>query len=127
MPRILVVDDESANRVTLERILKREGWEVLQAAEGRSALDLLRSEGVDVVVTDLKMPGMSGLELLRASKSLVPDVEVLLMTAYGTVETAVDAIKEGAYDFVTKPLRRMELVRTIRKALEKQFGAELRS
>jgi two-component system, NtrC family, response regulator HydG len=120
MPRILVVDDERANRVTLERILKREGWDVLQAEDGRIALDTLRAEGVDVVVTDLKMPGMSGLELLRASKALVPDVEVLLMTAYGTVETAVDAMKEGAYDFVTKPLRRMELVRTIRKALEKR-------
>jgi len=120
MPRILVVDDEQANRVTLERILKREGWEVLQASEGRAAMDLLRTESIDVLITDLKMPGMSGLELLRAIKALKPDIEVLLMTAYGTVETAVDAMKEGAYDFVTKPLRRMELVRTIRKALEKR-------
>ncbi len=78
-------------------------------------MDLVRSESVDVLITDLKMPGMSGLELLRAVKALKPDIEVLLMTAYGTVETAVDAMKDGAYDFVTKPLRRMELVRTIRK------------
>ncbi len=120
MPRILVVDDEQANRVTLERILRREGWDVLQAPDGRQALDTLRAQGADVVITDLKMPGMSGLELLRAIKALSPDIEVLLMTAYGTVETAVDAMKEGAYDFVTKPLRRMELVRTIRKALEKR-------
>ncbi len=83
-------------------------------------MDLVRSESVDVLITDLKMPGMSGLELLRAVKALKPDIEVLLMTAYGTVETAVDAMKDGAYDFVTKPLRRMELVRTIRKALEKR-------
>jgi two-component system response regulator HydG len=120
MPRILVVDDEQPNRITLERILKREGWEVAHAPEGRTALEWLRAHGADVVVTDLKMPGMSGLELLRAIKALTPDVEVLVMTAYGSVETAVEAMKEGAYDFVTKPLRRMELVRTIKKALEKR-------
>jgi two-component system response regulator HydG len=120
MPKILVVDDEAANRITLERILKREGWVVAQAPDGRSGLELLRSEGADVVLTDLKMPGMSGLELLRASKAVAPDVEVIVMTAYGTVETAVEAMKEGAYDYVTKPLRRMELVSSMRKALEKR-------
>ncbi|MED5374110.1 MAG: sigma-54 dependent transcriptional regulator [Myxococcota bacterium] len=120
MPRILVVDDEEANRVTLERILRREGWEVLQAPEGRSALELLRSEGADAVVSDLKMPGMSGLELLRATREVAPEVQFVLMTAYGTVETAVEAMKDGAYDFVTKPLKRRELVHTLRKALEKR-------
>mgnify|MGYP002629609924 CR=1 FL=1 len=120
MPKILVVDDEAANRITLERILKREGWVVAQAPDGRQGLELLRSEGADVVLTDLKMPGMSGLELLRASKAVAPDVEVIVMTAYGTVETAVEAMKEGAYDYVTKPLRRMELVSSMRKALEKR-------
>lgn len=120
MPRILVVDDEASNRVTLERILLRESWEVLHAPDGRAALELLRSQGADVVITDMKMPGMSGLELLRAVKALAPDVEVVVMTAFGTVETAVDAMKDGAYDYVTKPLRRMELVGSIRKALEKR-------
>ncbi|MCB9759592.1 MAG: sigma-54-dependent Fis family transcriptional regulator [Alphaproteobacteria bacterium] len=120
MPRILVVDDEAANRVTLERILRREGWEVAHAPDGRSGLERLRTDGADVVITDLKMPGMSGLELLRAIKAVAPDVEVLVMTAYGTVETAVEAMKEGAYDYVTKPLRRMELVGSIGKALEKR-------
>ncbi len=120
MARILVVDDERANRVTLERILVREGWEVEHAADGRAGLERVRDEAappVDVVLTDLKMPGMSGLELLRAIKAVAPAVEVALMTAYGTVETAVEAMKEGAYDFITKPLRRHELVRTVRKAL----------
>ncbi len=120
MPSILVVDDQEPNRVTLERILRREGWSVRHAADGRSALEILRAGGVDVVVTDLKMPGMSGLELLRASKAIQPDVEVILMTAYGTVETAVEAMKEGAYDYVAKPLKRAELVRVLRKALEKR-------
>ncbi|MCP4810628.1 MAG: sigma-54-dependent Fis family transcriptional regulator [Proteobacteria bacterium] len=120
MPTILVVDDEEANRVTLDRILRREGWTVLQAPDGRSGLEVLREKAPDVVVTDLKMPGMSGLELLRAAKAVAPDVEVLVMTAYGTVETAVEAMKDGAYDFVTKPLKRHELVSSIRKALEKR-------
>jgi len=115
--RILVVDDERANRVTLERILTREGWEVVHAEDGRVALERVRADVFDVVLTDLKMPGMSGLELLRAIKSVAPTVEVAMMTAYGTVENAVEAMKEGAYDFISKPLKRHELVRTIRKAL----------
>ncbi len=120
MPFILVVDDQEANRVTLERILKREGWEVAQAQDGRTALEQVRQCQPDVVVTDLKMPGMDGLELLRAIKSISPEVEVLMMTAYATVETAVDAMKEGAWDYVTKPLRRTELVSGITKALERR-------
>ena len=112
MPKILVVDDEAANRVTLERILRREGWEVVQAPDGRQALELVRTQGADVVVSDLNMPGMSGLELLRATREVSPDIEFVVMTAYGTVETAVEAMKDGAYDFVTKPLKRRELVNT---------------
>jgi two-component system response regulator HydG len=95
MPRILVVDDEPANRITLERILSREGLDVDYASDGRAALEVVREGGVDVVLTDLKMPGMSGLELLRAIHALAPDIEVALMTAYGTVETAVEAMKGG--------------------------------
>jgi two-component system response regulator HydG len=106
--------------VTLERILSREGWDVVHAEDGRKGLERLRDGGVGVIVTDLKMPGMSGLELLKAARALAPDVEVVVMTAYGTVETAVVAMKEGAYDYVTKPLRRSEIVATIRKAYEKR-------
>ncbi len=118
--RVLVVDDDEANRVTLERILSREGLDVVHAASGREGLEQLREAPVDLILTDLKMPGMSGIDLLKACKHLEPDLEVVVMTAYGTVETAVEAMKEGAYDFVSKPLRRMELVNTVRKALEKR-------
>jgi two-component system response regulator HydG len=118
-PSILVVDDDSSNRVTLERIFTREGYQVYHAANGRDALKHLRAEFIDLVVTDLKMPGMSGIDLLKATRTLHPDMEVVVMTAYGTVETAVEAMKEGAYDFVSKPLKRIELVTTVRKALEK--------
>jgi len=118
--RILVVDDAEANRVTIERILRREGFDVLHADSGRAAVDAMRATPVDVVLTDLKMPGMTGLELLRTVHALDSSVEVVVMTAYGTVETAVEAMKDGAYDFIAKPLKRAELIRTLRKALEKR-------
>ena len=120
---ILVVDDEPANRQVLARILTREGYAVEQADDGRQALDRLRTGGIELVLTDLKMPGMDGLELLQAVRALDQDVELIVMTAYGTVEAAVGAMKDGAYDFITKPLRRMELVTTVRKALEKRHLA----
>ena len=119
-PTLLVVDDDHANRVTLERLLTREGYRVLQAAHGREALELVRQERVDLVLTDLKMPGMTGLDVLKAIKALDSDIEVVVMTAYGTVETAVEAMKEGAYDFVSKPLKRVEIQKAVGKALERR-------
>jgi len=118
--QILVVDDEEANRVTLDRLLTREGYQVHQADHGKAALEILREASIDLVLTDLKMPGMSGLELLKAARTLDGDLQVVVMTAYGTVEAAVDAMKEGAYDFVTKPLKRLDLARCIAKALERR-------
>ncbi len=120
MPTVLVVDDEEPNRMALERIFVREGWEVRVAADGRTALEVLREGDVGVVLTDLKMPGMGGMELLRAARQVAPETQVIVVTAYGTVETAVEAMKEGAYDFVTKPLRRAEVVASVHKALERR-------
>ena len=119
--RILVVDDQQANLVTLERILTREGWIVDKARDGREALDLFRENGPSVIVTDLKMPGMTGLELLKAVRALSSNVEVILMTAFGTVDTAVDAMKYGAWDYVTKPLKRAEIVSSVKKALQRRL------
>ncbi len=119
MPAILIVDDEEANRLALERIFSREGFDVRVASDGRGALDILREGEVGVALSDLKMPGMTGLELLRAAKQVAPEVQFILVTAYGSVETAVEAMKEGAHDFVTKPLRREQVVLAVRKALEK--------
>ncbi len=118
--RILVVDDDESNRLTLDRILAREGYEVSQASAGREAMERFRAHPVDLVLTDLKMPGMTGIDLLKAVRTIDPDVEVLVMTAYGTVEAAVEAMKEGAYDFVSKPLKRLELLATVKKAVEKR-------
>jgi two-component system response regulator HydG len=117
---VLVVDDEAAIVESLTKIFRREGLTVLSATDGNAGLDLLRKHRVGVLLTDLMMPQTTGMDLLRAAKTIAPETEVVLMTAYGTVETAVDAMKEGAYDFVTKPLKRAHVVRIVRNALEKQ-------
>jgi len=117
---VLVVDDDHANLESVSRIFQREGLPALTATGGKEALELLRRPEVAVMVTDLMMPGMDGQELLRAARALRPDVEVVLMTAYGTVEAAVAAMKDGAYDFITKPLKRHSLVKAVSKALEKR-------
>ncbi len=119
-PTVLVVDDEPSNLTSIEKIFQKDGLRVKTAQSAREALEVLRQHRVDVVLTDLMMPAISGLELLKAIKQIAPDVEVVLMTAYGTVETAVQAMREGAYDFVEKPLRRMNIVKTARKAAERR-------
>jgi two-component system response regulator HydG len=115
-PTVLVVDDESSIVDALAKVLQKEGMDVRTAGSGREALDVLRQRPVKVMVTDLRMPGMTGQDLLRAAKAITPEVEVVVMTAYGTVETAVEAMKEGAYDFISKPLKRADVVATVRKA-----------
>src|SRR3954470_21912603 len=117
---LLVVDDEPGIVDSLHKIFERESLRVLTAGSGGEALEIIRREPVSVLITDLIMPGMSGIDLLKASRSLSPETETVLMTAYGTVENAVEAMKQGAYDFVTKPLKRAQIVRVVGKALEKR-------
>ncbi len=118
-PSVLVVDDEAENRLALGKIFEREGFRVLSADGGRAALDVVRQHRVHVVVTDLMMPQMSGLELMKALATVAPDAEIVMMTAYGTIETAVEAMRAGAYDFVEKPLKRVAIVKSVQKALER--------
>jgi two-component system response regulator HydG len=117
---ILVADDDPGLRESLERTLTREGYRVITASDGRAALERLQAGSIDLVLTDLKMPGLSGLDLLRAAKAMSPDIDVILLTAFGTVEEAVKAMKEGAYDFLSKPFRREQLLKLIDKALERR-------
>ncbi len=117
---VLVVDDEPGILDSLSRIFRREGLEVMTASDAAAGLEMLRKQRVSVLLTDLMMPRTTGMDLLKAAKTVAPETEVVLMTAYGTVETAVAAMKEGAYDFVTKPLKRAHVVRIVRNALEKQ-------
>jgi two-component system, NtrC family, response regulator HydG len=116
---VLVVDDDRANLESVCRVFQKEGLATLSANNGQEALDLLRNPEVGVLVTDLMMPGVDGQALLKASRAMRPDIEVVLMTAYATVETAVDAMRDGAYDFITKPLKRHSLVKAVSKAMEK--------
>ncbi len=117
---LLVVDDEASNLLSLEKIFQRENMRVFSAENAKSALEILRKHRIQVVLTDLMMPGVSGVELLRGVKEISPDTEVVLMTAYGNVETAVQAMRLGAFDFVEKPLKRMTIVKSIRMAAERQ-------
>ena len=117
---LLVADDDAAVRLSLERTLTREGYGVVLAPDGQAALDRLRQGGIDLLLSDLKMPGLTGLELLRLAKEVAPDVDVILLTAFGTVEEAVRAMKDGAIDFLTKPLQRAQLLRVVRQALERR-------
>ena len=104
MATVLIVDDELPHVTALAKAFRREGHEVLEAGNGREALELLRQTPVNLVITDLMMPEMDGLDVLKAVQTLFPDIEVILMTAIGTVEKAVEAMRLGAYDFVTKPV-----------------------
>src|SRR5436189_6059615 len=117
---LLIADDDPGLRESLERTLTREGYRVILASDGRGALERLQGGGIDLVVTDLKMPGLTGIEVLRAAKAIRPDVDVILLTAFGTVEEAVKAMKDGAYDFLTKPFRREQLLKLVDKALERR-------
>jgi len=120
IPTLLIVDDDDSNLESLQGVFAKEGYRILTANGGKAALETARKDRVDVVLTDLMMPDMDGLDLLRSVKTVSPDTEVILMTAYGTVERAVEAMKEGAYDFVTKPFKKIQIIKGVRRAMEKQ-------
>jgi DNA-binding NtrC family response regulator len=111
-PVIFIVDDEKNTREGLKKALESAGYRILLAADGEETLRIMKSERVDLLLTDLRMPGMDGLELLRKVIGIQPGVITILLTAYGTVETAVQAMKEGAYDYITKPINidRLEII-----------------
>src|SRR5437016_7294476 len=120
MSSILIVEDEPKMRRLLEISLGEEGHVVHTAAEAETGLKCLRKEAIDLVVTDLKLPGMNGLEFLQEAKRLDAGVPIVVMTAYGSVETAVDAMKAGASDYVLKPFTMAEMKLVIRKELDVQ-------
>src|SRR5437867_10634906 len=103
MSNLLIVDDELGMRQFLTHLFQRDGHSVRVADNGRKAMTLLREEPADLVITDVRMPDMSGIDLLRAARELLPGVEVVMMTAYANVNTASEAFLLGAYDFVQKP------------------------
>lgn len=118
METILIVDDEKNYLVILEALLAPEGYEIITEDNTVNALRLIREADLDLVITDMRMPGMNGMELLEEAKKIDPELPVIMMTAYGTIEKAVEAMKKRAYDYITKPFRNEELKLTVKKALE---------
>ncbi len=118
--RVLVVDDEKSMRDLLSITLEKEGYEVLTAAGGEAAIEALRRDATDAVITDLRMPKVDGLQVLRAAKEISPDVAVIVITAVASTETAVEAMKLGAYDYITKPFKLDEVSLIVRNALERK-------
>ncbi|RPJ08671.1 MAG: sigma-54-dependent Fis family transcriptional regulator, partial [Deltaproteobacteria bacterium] len=120
MEKILIVDDEPFICENLERILGEEHYHTVTAQDGGTALDFLREESIDLVFLDLKLPGISGLEVLKKIKELDPDLLVIVMTGYASVESAVEALKMGAYDYIKKPFKADVIKLIVRLALETQ-------
>lgn len=116
-PRILVVDDEESIREFLEIMLKKEGYEVTSAADGKQGLELIRKRSFDLVISDMQMPHMTGIELLKEAKAQYPELLFMMITAFGTTETAVEAMKLGAYDYILKPFKIDEVRINIANAL----------
>ena len=128
MERILIVDDEKLLRWSLRERLLKEGFEVLEADSGKAARSVIETGGADLVVLDYRLPDATGIELLNEIMAAMPEAPVIMMTAYSTVETAVEAMKIGAFDYINKPFDQEELVRTARKALEmSRLRREVRS
>jgi len=118
-PRVLVVDDEQSMRELLEIVLRREGYEVIVADNGRAALSVIERQPIDLLISDIKMPDMSGVDVLRAARGIDPDILAIMITAFASTETAVEALRLGADDYISKPFKVDELKLRVRKALER--------
>lgn len=118
MVKILIVDDDERTCKGLEEILIGEGYETTSAASGEAAVEKLATEDFDIVLTDLVMPGMGGMEVLKEAKRINPRAHVVMITAFATVESAVEAMKKGASDYVSKPFKLHEVQNTLRRILE---------
>jgi len=119
MPNILIIDDERSIRKTLTEILTYEGYKVDEAGDGEDGLKKFRDKGYDAVLCDIKMPKVDGLEFLEKAAEINPDVPVIMISGHGTIETAVEAVKKGAYDYIAKPPDLNRLLITLRNAIER--------
>ncbi|MFQ5640775.1 MAG: sigma-54-dependent transcriptional regulator, partial [bacterium] len=117
---ILIVDDETSVRDSLQKVLSKEGYVTKVASSGNEAMKIFSKRHIDIVLSDLMMQNGDGFELLRAIKQKYPHAEVILLTGYGTIEKAVEAMKEGAYDFITKPFKKAVILNAIERAIERQ-------
>ncbi len=119
-PRILIAEDEDTIRQVLEAALKREGYEITSTSDAEQAIDVLLRSSMDLIITDLHLPGASGIDLLKKARSISAEIPVIVMTAFGTIQSAVDAMRAGAYDYLTKPVHLYELQALVKRALQHQ-------
>lgn len=117
---ILIVDDEATQRKVLSGFLKKQGYKIFEASSGKQAIEIASNNLIDLILTDFKMPDITGLEVLKSVRSINPEVAVVIMTAFGTIESAVEAMREGAYDYLTKPINLDELEILINRIFEQQ-------
>ncbi|MCD6293679.1 MAG: response regulator [Deltaproteobacteria bacterium] len=118
--KMMLVDDEERFLSTTQKLLSRKGYDVLTASSGTEALDLLRTHNVHVVILDVKMPGMDGIETLNAIKRNYPLVEVIMLTGHGTIDSAVEGLKSGATDYLTKPTDVQDIIEKAEEAFGKR-------
>lgn len=117
--KVLIVEDDAATREKLAEIIKKEGFEVTTAGDGKEGLKTFKKDPADIVITDLKMPHIEGLEVMHATKRLSPNCEFIVVTAYGETDTAISALREGALDYLEKPLDLGQLMTALGRAKER--------
>jgi len=123
---ILVVDDEGPNRYSVKKTLEKVGYSVMAAASGEEALDMIKNEEFDVILTDIRMQGIDGVELLRRIKELTPDTIVILMTGFASLGTAVEALRLGAHDYLIKPSSSMDIRQSVSRGIDRSRGQKRR-
>src|SRR5437899_6769760 len=117
--RILIVDDEEVLREVLDAVLRREGFDIVMASSGEQALSVLDGDdNIDLVILDVMLPGISGIDTLRAMRIANPYLPVIVITAYSSIDGAIEAMKQGAFHYIPKPFKNVEVVITVNKALE---------
>jgi len=122
--RVLVVDDEQIARLTLERILQVGGYEVVTVGSGEEAIAELNAEHYDVMLLDLNLPGMSGLEVLSSSSSAIPELKVIVLTAFGSMDSAIKALRFRVHDYLVKPVKKEQVLESVKEALETRTQLE---
>ncbi len=118
--KIMLVDDEERFLKTTKKLIEKKGYDVLTALSGEDALEKLKLQNIHVVILDVKMPGMDGNQTLKAIKTLYPLVEVIMLTGHGTMDSAIDGLKSGAFDYLVKPADIDEILEKVREAFEKR-------
>lgn len=123
--KLLIVEDEETLRESLRRVLHHEGYEVDSVESSEAALEVIRDKHYDIVITDIILPGMNGIDLVRTCRKRNPEIILIVITAFASIETAVEAIRAGAYDYLIKPVIHEEIKKIIKAALEEKAAGSV--